>query len=124
MRATLLFAHGARDPLWARPFEAIATHLREVEPTRPLALAYLEFMSPDLGNAVDDLVTQGADDITLVPLFLGAGGHVRRDLPDLMAAAAARHPGLRLRASCAIGESPVVVRAIAEAARTLVDGTP
>ena len=28
-RGLLLFAHGARDPAWARPFEAIARRVRE-----------------------------------------------------------------------------------------------
>lgn len=121
MKATLLFAHGARDPQWARPFQAIATHLKTAQPERPLALAYLELMTPSLDTAVDELVTEGATDITLVPLFLGAGGHVRRDLPALIEAAQARHPGLRLQATCAIGESDAVVRAIALAAGQLIE---
>ena len=28
----LLFAHGARDPNWARPFEAVRARLRELAP--------------------------------------------------------------------------------------------
>jgi sirohydrochlorin cobaltochelatase len=121
MKATLLFAHGARDPQWARPFQAIAAHLRVAQPERPLALAYLELMNPSLDTAVDELVAQGATDITLVPLFLGAGGHVRRDLPTLIETAQARHVGLRLQATCAIGESDDVVRAIALAAGHLIE---
>jgi sirohydrochlorin cobaltochelatase len=121
LKATLLFAHGARDPLWARPFEAIARQMRAARPERPLVLAYLELMTPTLSTAVDELVEQGADDITLVPLFLGAGGHVRRDLPALIEAARARHAGVQILATCAIGESDLVVRAIAQAAQQLIE---
>ena len=44
MDGLLLFAHGARDPAWARPFEAVAQRLRESRPQTPLVLAFLEFI--------------------------------------------------------------------------------
>ena len=80
MQGILLFAHGARDPAWARPFETIAARMREAAGGRPVALAYLELMEPRLDAAAHALAAQGCTLITVVPLFLGAGGHVRRDL--------------------------------------------
>jgi sirohydrochlorin cobaltochelatase len=38
-------------------------------------------------------VAQGCTDIEIVPLFLGAGGHVRKDLPARTATLQQRHPG-------------------------------
>ena len=35
----VLFAHGARDPRWAEPFEAVAARLRTLEPGVPPHLA-------------------------------------------------------------------------------------
>jgi sirohydrochlorin cobaltochelatase len=122
--AIVLFAHGARDPAWARPFEAIAGFMRERDPATPVALAYLELMQPRLAEAVAVLVGQGARSIRVVPLFLGAGGHVRRDLPDLLASIRAAHTGLQLDATPAIGESEAITRAIAQAAWTLVAEPP
>jgi sirohydrochlorin cobaltochelatase len=119
MHGILLFAHGARDPAWARPFEAIAAQMRAAAPERVVTLAFLELMQPGLDAGVTALVEAGCDDITVVPLFLGAGGHVRRDLPLLIEAAQARHPGLALRSTPAIGETDVVTRAIALAALEL-----
>ena len=121
MHGILLFAHGARDPAWARPVEAIAARLRQAAPDRPVALAYLELMAPDLGAGADALIAQGCTALTVVPLFLGAGGHVRRDLPEQLAALQARHPGVAIRATASIGESAVVTAAIADAALVLVD---
>ncbi len=118
--AIVLFAHGARDPAWARPFEAIAGFMRERDATTPVVLAYLELMQPRLADAVAGLVEQGARRVRVVPVFLGAGGHVRRDLPELLAAIRAAHPGLHLDATPAIGESAAITRAIAQAAWTLV----
>lgn len=112
----LLFAHGARDPLWARPFEAVAASLRQRAPQMPVALGFLEFMAPDLRGAGDLLAAAGCAHVSVVPLFLGAGGHVRKDLPLLLDALRAAHPAIEWRLAPAIGEDDRVVAAMAEAA--------
>ncbi len=119
--ALLLFAHGARDPAWARPFEAITAQLRAQSPGRRVELAFLELMSPDLPGAARALAEDGLRDVTIVPLFLGAGGHVRRDLPPLMEQLRAEHPQVTWRLTPSIGESPVVVAAIAAATLSLAE---
>jgi sirohydrochlorin cobaltochelatase len=122
MHGILLFAHGARDPAWARPFETIAARMRATTPERPVALGFLELMAPDLDAAAAQLIDAGCSTLTVVPLFLGAGGHVRRDLPERLAVLQARHPGVAIRTTASIGEAEVVTTAIAQAALTLVDG--
>ena len=91
MDGLLLFAHGARDPLWARPFEEVARRIADQRPAMPLALAYLEFMQPAIEEAADGLVRRGCKRIHVVPMFLGAGGHVRRDIPPLIERLRERH---------------------------------
>ena len=51
-----------------------------------------------------------------MPLFLGAGGHVRKDLPALVEALRARAPGVALQLHAAIGENDAVIDAMARAA--------
>ena len=111
----LLFAHGARDPRWAAPFEDTASRIRRVRPQLQVRLAFLEFMSPDLAGAVQELVDAGCARIDLMPMFLGSGGHVRKDLPRLLGELRLRHPQLRLQLHTAIGEIPAVLQAMAEA---------
>jgi sirohydrochlorin cobaltochelatase len=120
----LLFAHGARDPAWARPFQTIADHMRRESPGRPVALAFLELMTPNLAAGVAELVEQGCTAVTVVPLFLGAGGHVRRDLPLLLEAARAQWPAVAIDCTAAIGELDAVTLAIARAALTLIAPPP
>ncbi|MEO8297207.1 MAG: CbiX/SirB N-terminal domain-containing protein [Burkholderiales bacterium] len=123
LHGILLFAHGARDPAWARPFEAIAAQMRAAAPDCRIALAYLELMHPSLDEAARLLIGQGCTALTVVPLFLGAGGHVRRDLPERVAALQAAFPHITLRATSAIGEADSVVRALALAALELARST-
>jgi sirohydrochlorin cobaltochelatase len=112
----LLFGHGARDPLWATPFHAVAARIRALHPGVPVELAFLELMSPDLNGGADALVEAGCDAIGIVPLFLGTGGHVRGDLPRLLEHLRLRHPKVRWALQGAIGEHPDVINAIARAA--------
>ncbi|NML17464.1 sirohydrochlorin chelatase [Azohydromonas caseinilytica] len=119
-RGLLLFAHGARDPDWARPFEAVAQSVRAQRPGTPVALAYLEFMQPDMAQATAALVAAGCRRVEVLPLFLGAGGHVRKDLPQLLDGLRATHPGVHFELHPAVGELPTVVQAMAGAALSLL----
>jgi sirohydrochlorin cobaltochelatase len=112
----LLFAHGARDPAWARPFAAVAERCRAQRPGTAVALAFLEFMPPDLVAAGAALVAQGCRRVDVVPLFLGAGGHVRKDIPVLLARLQADHPGVAWTLHHAVGEHEWVIAAMADAA--------
>ena len=114
--ALILFAHGARDARWALPFEAVASAVRQHRPDLAVSMAYLEFMSPSLIDAAETAVAQGARRVQVVPLFLGAGGHVRKDLPVLMHDLRTQWPGVRWRLHRAVGEMPGVVAALAQAA--------
>ncbi|SEL10474.1 sirohydrochlorin cobaltochelatase [Roseateles sp. YR242] len=119
----LLFAHGARDPAWATPFQAIAADLQARQPDLPLALAYLELMTPDLATAAGALVALGCRRIQIVPMFLGASGHVRKDVPPLVEALRREHPAVLFIVHDAIGEQPSVIRAMAAATLDLVSAT-
>lgn len=121
----LLFAHGARDAAWALPFEQARDRLSaEHGPGTPVVLAFLEFMSPTLPQAGDQLVAQGCERVTVVPLFLGAGGHVRKDLPVLMAQMRERHPQVSWHLAPAVGETDTLVHALAQAAWELAQTHP
>lgn len=120
-RGLLLFAHGARDPLWAQPFEAVAQRCRTARGAGQVALAFLEFMTPDLVTAGNTLVAAGCNTVDVVPLFLGAGGHVRKDIPVLMARLQAEHPEVRFQLRPAIGEAPAVIEAMATVALAASD---
>ncbi len=107
----LLFAHGARDPAWARPFETIAERLRAARPGTPLVMAFLEFMSPGFEEAAEQLVAAGCTRVHVLPLFLGTGGHVRRDIPPLLEQLRERH-AIEWRLHAPLGEQEAVLNAI------------
>jgi sirohydrochlorin cobaltochelatase len=113
MHGIVLFAHGARDPAWALPFEAIRDRLRARRPEFPVELAFLDFMTPKLDEAVAHCVQQGVAAITIFPLFMAPGGHIRNDLPRIVEVLRQQHPGIPIAVQTAIGEVPEILDAIA-----------
>ena len=118
-RGLLLFAHGARDPRWAEPFEAVAQRVRQRDPALVVQLGFLEFMVPTLRQAGEMLVGAGCVRIDVLPLFLGAGGHVRKDLPPLLDALRTQHEGVAFVLHPAVGESPLLIASMADIALAL-----
>jgi sirohydrochlorin cobaltochelatase len=114
--ATVLFAHGSRDPAWRAPIEAVAARMRELSPGVRVMCAYLEYTSPTLQDAVDALRAAGATSVAIWPMFLGTGRHAREDLPQLVDELRAAHPGVVFTLHPAIAEHAAVLQAMASAA--------
>lgn len=111
--ALILFAHGARDPRWAAPFQRLQALVKEELPQLEVELAFLELMEPRLPQAVGKLVDSGCKRVTIVPVFLGQGGHVLRDLPAIMQELQQAHPEVGFKLVEAVGENPAVLQAMA-----------
>ena len=117
-QALILFAHGARAASWAAPFERLRELTQARMPEVSVQLAFLELMTPRLPELISTLLAGLPDgavlDATVVPVFLGQGGHVLRDLPLLADELRQAHPQLRLKVVGAVGENPGVLAAIAD----------
>lgn len=119
--ALILFAHGARDPAWARPVEAVAARLRERFADRVVRVAFLEFLAPNLTDIVAQLVDESSTlNIDILPFFIAQGGHLRKELPEMLDALALRYPDCKIRLLPPLGELPEVQSAMASAIASLV----
>ena len=112
--ALILFAHGARDPRWAAPFERLQQVIQAQLPDVAVRLAFLELMTPRLPEVAVELVQAGCSKVTVVPVFLGQGGHVLRDLPLIVTQLKLDHPQVDIRVADAVGESATVLDAMAQ----------
>lgn len=111
--AIVLLAHGARDPRWGEPFSRVADRVRADAPDQAVELAYLEHLPPSLNETVRRLAEGGARSIRVVPLFFGRGGHLREDVPRLVAAIAAELPEVAIEVTLPAGDDDDVQRALA-----------
>ncbi len=114
MHSIVLFAHGARDPEWARPLQRLREAVLMRSPEADVRLAFLEFMEPALPAAIDAAAAAGALSVAVVPVFLAQGGHVRREVPAMLEAARLRHPALTIILQPVLGEAQTVLDAMAD----------
>jgi sirohydrochlorin cobaltochelatase len=114
MKGILLYGHGARNPEWARPFELIRAAIKARDPKALVEPGFLELMRPTFDEGVACLMDQGATSIMVVPIFMAAGSHVKKDLPRLAADAMDRHAGLSIELAAPVGEVESVLAAMAE----------
>jgi len=112
--ALILFAHGARDAQWSEPFRAIRKAVATRRPDLTVELAFLELMQPALADCVAQLVRDGHTRITVAPLFLAHGGHLKKDLPRLLKDLGGRHPAADITVLAPIGEVTELLNAISE----------
>src|SRR5262245_49058295 len=112
--ALVLFAHGARDAQWSEPFQAIRQAVAERRKDLTVELAFLEAMEPALGDCVAELVRDGHARITIAPLFLAQGGHLKKDLPRLLKDLEKKHPAAHMTVLPPIGEVTELLNAISE----------
>ena len=76
-------------------------------------LAFLELMQPSLPECAAALHAEGIRSLRVVPVFLGSGGHLKDDLPKLVAELRARYTDLQITLEPPVGEQPEVIAAIA-----------
>ncbi|NWG20407.1 MAG: sirohydrochlorin chelatase [Chloroflexi bacterium] len=119
MNALLLIGHGSPDAAGNAEFlqfaRDLAAHLGVV--TQP---CFLELAEPSIGEGLDRCVAAGAQQIVALPLFLGPGRHQKRDVPDLLVDARARHRGIMLRYGAPLGPQLHLVEALVDRAAEAV----
>lgn len=96
MNALIIAAHGSRKKESEQEVAALAEKLakRSGGILDLVAHGFLQFCGPDLEAVIAETVEKGATTISIFPLFVSAGSHVRSDIPELIAQARERHPGV------------------------------
>jgi sirohydrochlorin cobaltochelatase len=122
--ALILFAHGARDPEWAQPMRRVQAAIRRVAADMPVELAFLEFMAPNLADCAAALVAAGATRIAVIPMFIAQGGHLKRDVPEMLDRLRSTWPQVEFSLADAVGQSEGVIQAMAAAALAVLDRLP
>ena len=84
-----------------RMFEG-ATAYEIVEP------AHMELAEPSIATAFDKCVERGAEVVVCHPYFLLPGRHWNQDIPELTAAAAKKHPGVKWMVTAPLGLHPTM----------------
>ena len=106
--ALLLIAHGSRHQDANDDLHALAEELRGEGAYAFVAASFLELAEPTIEAAGGACAGQGAKRVILLPYFLSAGVHVRRDLQAHRDRLAAAFPGIDFLLAQPLGRHPLL----------------
>ena len=118
--ALLLIAHGSRHAEANDDLRHVAAELRQ-QGHAIVEASYLELAEPTIEQGGVHCVEHGADCVVMVPYFLSAGVHVRRDLTDARRRLAERYPHVEFRLAEPLGRHPLLFDVLAERVRQALD---
>ncbi len=110
----LLVGHGTRDARGVAEFLDTARLIAALVPDVAVEAGFLELAEPSIGEALEHLAEREAHDVIVVPLLLFAAGHAKQDIPNDVAAAAARFPQFAIRQAEPLGCHEKILAASAE----------
>ena len=119
MNALIILAHGSRRH---ESNEEIVALTKEVKAYSSddydiIEYAYLELAKPNLLQCIDNVIIDGASNITVFPYFLNSGNHVTRDIPGIIETATTQYPDCRFSVSIFIGTHRDMPKLILELAK-------
>jgi sirohydrochlorin ferrochelatase len=115
-RGFIIFAHGSRIEPANEAVRSVAAQFAHAGGFEHVAAAFLELGKPDLNGAAAALAGRGVREVVVIPYFLTLGTHLERDLPKLVARAAAAHPGVDLRMTPPLDGHPALVQILLDRA--------
>lgn len=110
----LLMAHGSREAEANADLVHVAESLRSRGPHALVEAAFLELAQPNIEQGAELLVERGAERIVMLPYFLSAGTHFRRDLTALRDRLAMRFPKIAFFLAEPLGRHPLLVEVVAD----------
>jgi sirohydrochlorin cobaltochelatase len=117
--ALLIMAHGSPRASSNAPLWEVVSHLRTRGDYGMVGVGFLDCNEPNIPDAIDALIAQGACRIIAVPYFLHGGSHVAEDLPMLLSQAQDRHPNIPFLLGDYIGRSSLLTDLLEERAESV-----
>jgi len=104
MKAILLIDHGSVKAEANEMLAAVSDMVQEMAGHDVIvSYAHMELAEPDIEKGFTACVARGATEVVAFPYMLSPGKHSTRDIPRLVAAAAAKHPTIKFRVAPAFG---------------------
>jgi len=105
--AVLLIAHGSRESYANRQFHYLARRYARRHPAWIIQSAFLENADPSIDHGLRNLSTR-SNEIDVVPLFLLAAQHLKKDIPGILNEFQAQHLHVTLRLRKELGPDPLL----------------
>ena len=105
MKALVIIAHGSRREESNHEIEYLTNEVRDLVKNEfeIVEYSFLEMAKPLLIDAIENVISKEASEITIFPYFLNSGVHIKSDIPDILEKMRVKHPGCIFKLSLPIG---------------------
>lgn len=121
--ALLVMVHGSPRPTANEEMYRVVEVVKRRGVFPIVEVGFLECNAPNIPEAIDRCVAQGAARLLAVPYFLHTGTHVTEELPALLAQGRERHPGVEFRPGDYLGRSERLTDILEDRIRARLNGT-
>ncbi|RMH52146.1 MAG: sirohydrochlorin chelatase, partial [Zetaproteobacteria bacterium] len=112
----LLVGHGSRDPAGNAEIERFAEVWRSRWPAARIEVCFIEFAEVLLDEGLDRAARDAAK-VIVVPLILGAAGHVKMEIPHHVEDARRRHPTVEFVVAPHLGANEEILASLGRSLR-------
>ncbi|GHH96924.1 sirohydrochlorin chelatase [Neobacillus kokaensis] len=114
MKAILYIGHGTRSKKGAEEAKGFIERVIHRIDVPIQEISFLELTEPLIEDGFQQCVEKGATEITIVPLFLLAAGHIKQDIPRVLDSLRASYPHIQLEVKDPFGVQGKILNAVAE----------
>jgi len=107
----LLVGHGSREPSGNKEIEQFAAEWRKRRPDDRIEVCFIEFADVLLDEGLNN-AAKGSERVIVVPLILGAAGHVKMEIPHHITHAREHHPDVEFIMAKHLGAGTKVLQAL------------
>lgn len=100
----IIVSHGSKNKAWLKPVKKLINSLKKKFSRDEVHIAYLENAEPDLKTVLNTLTNMKR--ITILPLFISCGNHVKNDIRNDIAKYKRRHRNMKINLFPSLGENP------------------
>ena len=115
--SVLLVGHGSKLSGSGDALNQVLEALRKKDPSTFFQAAYLEIHPPNIPEGIKLCLTQGADEVVVIPYFVQSGKHVVQDIPRIVRETQAQFPSKIIRLGEYIGFDERIVSIISDRIR-------
>jgi sirohydrochlorin ferrochelatase len=120
MKAILYIGHGTRSKKGAEEAHSFIERVMGRIDVPIQEISFLELTEPLIEEGFKRCVERGATEITVVPLFLLAAGHIKQDIPQALSELATKYPHIYLQVKDPFGVQGEILDALADLVRVTV----
>jgi sirohydrochlorin ferrochelatase len=114
VEAILYVGHGTRSKKGAQEARDFLSGIISKSSAAVQEISFLELAEPSIGEGFASCIRRGASSVKVVPIFLLAAGHIKKDIPDILKGLQNKFPHIPIELADPFGVQQTIIDAVAD----------